>query len=126
MLRYLLYVLPVAFALYCVFDVLGSDAQRRRGLRKALWLAVVVLVPVVGGVVWLLVSRQGRADSARPRGGAPVAPDDDPEFLFRLEQEQRRRAREAGGAAPDDARPDGRTGDRQDERSDDPDGAPSA
>lgn len=107
MLRYLPLVLLVAFALYCVFDVLGSDERRRRGVPTPVWL-LVVLVPVVGGVVWLVVSRatpHGGAD--RPRGGGPVAPDDDPEFLFRLDQERRRRERQGGTPpAPQDGTTD--------------------
>ncbi|MBD7920051.1 PLDc N-terminal domain-containing protein [Cellulomonas sp. Sa3CUA2] len=101
MLRYLPLVLVVAFVVYCVFDVLGSDARVRRGLPVPLWLLLVVLVPVAGGVVWLVVSRgTPHTGSAGPRGGGPVAPDDDPEFLFRLDQERRRRERQDGAADP--------------------------
>ena len=117
MLRYLPFILAAAFLIYCVFDVLGSDARRRRGLPAVVWLLVVLLLPVVGGVVWLLVSRwsaHGGGTSGRDRG--PVAPDDDPEFLFRLDQERRRRAQQDG--APDPGPRDG--------TSDTPDGTPSA
>lgn len=92
MLRYLPVVLVVAFAVYCVFDVLGSDERARRGLPVPVWLLVVVLVPVAGGVVWLVVSRgAAHGGTGGTQGRGPVAPDDDPEFLFRLDQERRRR-----------------------------------
>ena len=95
MLRYLPFVAALAFVVYCVFDVLGSDERRRRGRPAVVWLLVVLLFPVLGGVVWLLVSRGApHADPPARRSGGPVAPDDDPEFLWRLEQEKRRRERE--------------------------------
>lgn len=108
MLRYLPPVLVVAFTLFCVFDVLGSDDRTRRGVPRPAWLLVVVALPVVGGVVWLVVSRLAARTPGRAAG--PIAPDDDPEFLFRLDQERRRREqqqrREASaadtGAAADD------------------------
>ena len=99
MLRYLPLVLLVAFVVYCVFDVVGSDERRRRGLPVPLWLLLVVLVPVVGGVVWLLVSRWTPHQGTAARGGGPVAPDDDPEFLRELER-RRRKAQPDAGPAP--------------------------
>ncbi|GIG38900.1 PLDc N-terminal domain-containing protein [Cellulomonas phragmiteti] len=123
MLRYLPLVLVVAFTVYCVFDVLGSDERTRRGLPAPVWLLVVLALPVLGGVVWLVVSRgTPRTGTAGPRSRGPVAPDDDPEFLFRLEQEQRRRARQEGtpeqGSRDDTAEGPG--------TADAPDGKPSA
>ncbi|MHB1491180.1 MAG: hypothetical protein ACYCTH_11915, partial [Cellulomonas sp.] len=53
------------------------------------------LVPLVGSIVWIAVSRMQRA---RPQPGgptgralapAPVAPDDDLEFLWTLDQRRR-------------------------------------
>ncbi|SFJ78287.1 PLDc N-terminal domain-containing protein [Cellulomonas sp. KH9] len=98
MLRYLPIVIVVALSVYCVFDVLGSDERRRRGLSRPLWL-VVVLVPLLGAVAWLLAGRGASQGGVARRPAGPVAPDDDPEFLFRLDQERRRRQqeRDAGG-----------------------------
>lgn len=108
MLRYLPPVLVVAFTLFCVFDVLGSDDRTRRGVPTPAWLLVVLALPVVGGVVWLVVSRLAARTPGRPAG--PVAPDDDPEFLFRLDQERRRREqqqrREAAATGTDAAADD--------------------
>jgi hypothetical protein len=77
---------------YCLFDVIGTDRELVRNLPKLAWLAVVVIVPVLGPIAWLVLGR--------PRGGAvlpgtttappqpghrrPIAPDDDPEFLGRI------------------------------------------
>ncbi|MBO0899564.1 PLDc N-terminal domain-containing protein [Cellulomonas sp. zg-ZUI222] len=120
MLRYLPIVIVVALSVYCVFDVLGSDERRRRGLSRHLWL-LVVLVPLVGAVAWLLAGRGSSQGGVARRGTGPVAPDDDPEFLFRLDQERRRRQQERdargdgdGGKGADDA-PGARGGDAPDD-----------
>lgn len=105
------------FLLYCVLDVALSDAERIRNFPKLVWLALVVLLPVIGGVAWLVA---GRPEGGRnPGGGAvrripppprshgsggpgprrpprppstrgPKGPDDDPEFLRRLSEDLRR------------------------------------
>jgi hypothetical protein len=102
MLRYLSFVLVVAFVVWCAFDVMGSDERRRRGVPAPVWL-LIVLVPILGGVLWLVMSRG--APNAGQRGAArgPVAPDDDPEFLRRLDLERRRREQQARGDDTDDA-----------------------
>ncbi len=89
-------LLLIGFVVYCVIDIVRSEDDERLGVHPALWVLLVVLFPLIGGVVWIAVSRTRRA--ARPVRGAagpapsgPVAPDDDPEFLWRLDQERRRR-----------------------------------
>ncbi|MFS0702698.1 PLDc N-terminal domain-containing protein [Cellulomonas sp. 179-A 4D5 NHS] len=101
-MRNLLALVVVGLIVYTVIDVTRSDERERLGLHKVLWVAFMVLVPVLGSVTWLLVRRTpGRRTGRGPGLGtvpqAPLAPDDDPEFLWRLEQERRRREREAGG-----------------------------
>ena len=50
------------------------ERYRVRGLPRALWLVVLVLLPVVGALVWFVL---GRGPVRRPLR----APDDDPAFL---------------------------------------------
>ncbi|MEV7973617.1 PLD nuclease N-terminal domain-containing protein [Cellulomonas sp. NPDC089187] len=117
MARVLLFLLIIALAVYAAVDVTNSEEHDRRGLPAGLWLVIVVVFPVIGPILWFMVSRSQRAARAggpssgggagRPSAGptrpqrGPVAPDDDPDFLWRLEQEQRRRKREQeGGSAP--------------------------
>lgn len=117
MVRALVYVVPFALALWALIDLSRSEAAERADLPRWAWVAVVILVPVLGPLTWLLVSRSRRAGggggagqargprgpNGRPRGG-PLAPDDDPDFLWRLEQERRRRGR-TEGRDPDSAPP---------------------
>lgn len=118
-MRYLGFLLLVAVVVYTVTDIINAPDEDLHGLPRGVWLVLVVLIPVLGSVVWFAVSLNGRRSRGEALGGprnglrtapggpaagrqGPVAPDDDPEFLWRLEQERRRRAGESGtdGSTP--------------------------
>lgn len=99
-------VLEVCVLVYCALDIISTPAERARHLPKLLWLALVLLFPIVGGAAWLLAGRPPGPLRALPYKGAgpatpqvprrPVSPDDDEDFLRRLREraeEQRRAAR---------------------------------
>ncbi len=87
----------LAFWLYCLFDAITTPDEETRNLPKILWVIIVLLLPLAGGVFWLLLGRpngpraQGMLPhSARPaRPEAPRGPDDDPDFLRDLERRLR-------------------------------------
>lgn len=110
----ILFVIALAVWLYCVLDAITADRERVRNLPKGVWIAIVLLFFEIGAVAWLVAGRPrgpapdlpyrgargaGRgpsgpmpwptSGSAGRRGGRP-APDDDPEFLARLEREAAR------------------------------------
>lgn len=67
-------VIAVAFTLYALVDAAMADASRARGVSKPVWVVLVVLLPVIGGILWFSIGRG-------PVVAAPVrAPDDDPRF----------------------------------------------
>lgn len=124
-MRNLLAVLVVGLVIYTIFDVLRSEPEERFGIARALWIVLILVLPVLGSIAWLVARQQARARGAGGSGGGsgggggsrpgpfprgprrpsgPVAPDDDPEFLWRLEQQQRRAQREggAGSVPPED------------------------
>ncbi|MFE1644098.1 PLD nuclease N-terminal domain-containing protein [Microbacterium sp. P01] len=68
-----------AFWVYTIVDCAVQPPNRHRGVSKPVWLLIVVLIPVLGGLLWLAVGRV-RASTLTARR----APDDDPEFLGRL------------------------------------------
>ena len=70
---------------------------------------ILVAILLVGLVVYLLVRvaekaaakrRGGGPSGGRPAPRAPRGPDDDPEFLWKLEAERRRRRKAAGEQPP--------------------------
>lgn len=89
-------LLLLALWVYCIFDVVTTDAADCRNLPKPVWLVVVLLLPDLGSIVWLIAGRP-RIVTQRVQRTAPVPPDDDEEFLRSLRErveEQRRKARE--------------------------------
>jgi hypothetical protein len=79
MARVVLAVLAVGVTFYAFFDCLRCADDEVRGLPRQGW-CLVTLLPVVGGMAWLLYgrARQPIGAAGRPR---VIAPDDDPDFL---------------------------------------------
>ncbi|QAY64321.1 hypothetical protein ET495_15155 [Xylanimonas allomyrinae] len=95
MLRALLTLAVLGLVVYALTDLAGTRKDQTGGLPKWLWVVVIVLMPVVGSLVWIVFRRLGGRSSQGPAGpSGPLAPDDDPEFLWRLDQERKRRERQ--------------------------------
>ncbi|WP_159499126.1 PLD nuclease N-terminal domain-containing protein [Microbacterium sp. 18062] len=72
----ILVLVAVVFWVYSVVDCALQPPTRHRGVSKGAWIVIVLLLPVVGGILWLVVGRGRKASAAARR-----APDDDPQFL---------------------------------------------
>jgi hypothetical protein len=100
-------VIVVVVTIYAVVDCAMMSASRVRGLPKPVWIAVIILLPVIGLALWFLIGR-GRKNPVVAAG--PRAPDDDPAFLGRLgrdaEQDERIKKLEEELAALDSESPD--------------------
>jgi 2-polyprenyl-6-methoxyphenol hydroxylase-like FAD-dependent oxidoreductase len=115
-----LLVAELVLVVYCVLNIITTPEPQVRNLPKVLWLVLVLVFPLVGGIAWLVAGRpQGPAPSVpykgnravpaeydRPGRATAAAPDDDEAFLRRLREraeeqrrkaEQERRARENEG-----------------------------
>lgn len=80
-------IIPLVLAIYAVIDWILSDSASVRGLRKPLWLLVILLLPLVGPIVWLIAGRPRQRPYQPPKPAQrPVAPDDDPEFLRQMRE----------------------------------------
>jgi len=78
-------VIAVAFVIYSLVDCAMADRSNIRGPRKSVWLLLIIILPVIGAVLWFLIGRPRGANNVRSI--RPSAPDDDPEFLGRLQRE---------------------------------------
>lgn len=123
----LLFLVQLCMLVYCVLNVVTTPGEQCRNLPKAAWLVLVIVLPLLGGIAWLLAGRPaGRRRSEVPHkgnrgGGVPPEydrpgrasapnPDDDAAFLAQLKAraeqqrkaaaEQARRLREQEDEAP--------------------------
>ncbi|WP_216380791.1 PLD nuclease N-terminal domain-containing protein [Arcanobacterium phocae] len=109
MARILIVLTALALHIYTFIDVLRTDRNNLPArLPKAAWAVLTLIVPLIGPLLWLFFKNQDlfrsgttlSSDSLRKpfgtgtKSNGPVAPDDDPEFLARLEARNRRRAYE--------------------------------
>jgi Phospholipase_D-nuclease N-terminal len=103
-------LLAIALWLWAIFDSITAPPERIRLLPKAVWVIVVLLFADLGAIAWMVLGRPraqgatgagitqrlaGRAGRAGPTVPSPrpvrsTAPDDDPEFLRRLNDQMRR------------------------------------
>lgn len=105
MIRVLGMIVLVAAYISFFFDVLRTPRGDVRALPKWLWMIIVLIIPIIGGVLWLLLGRAFPSRGSRWRRRAPLAPDDDPSFLKTLDEEawRERMRRRRGETGPDPA-----------------------
>lgn len=69
-------VVAAAFIVVSLVDCAVQPATRHRGVPKAVWIIVIIVLPVIGALLWFVIGR-GPAPDATPVAGA----DDDLSFL---------------------------------------------
>jgi hypothetical protein len=91
-IRYLPFLIELGLLVYCLIDCIQTDVPRN--LSKTTWVFVIIILPLVGGIAWLVAGRPehraarnvpwpstqtaGFPEYERPRRSNP---DDDAEFL---------------------------------------------
>ena len=102
MVRILLFVAMIALTIYAAADWHRTPEDEMPGkLPKAIWLLIILFtatIAAIGPIVWLALRWVSRAEKKQTRAPKapqrPTAPDDDPEFLFRLERDIQRKRHE--------------------------------
>lgn len=84
--RVLPIVVAIALLVYALIDCLQTDSARFRSLNRVAWIAIIVLIPLLGPILWLAIGKVRARPQRRPAAPPtrPLAPDDDPEFLRHL------------------------------------------
>ena len=102
MVRILFFVAMIALTIYAAADWHRTPEDEMPGkLPEAIWLLIILFtatIAAIGPIVWLALRWVSRAEKKQTRAPKapkrPTAPDDDPEFLFRLERDIQRKRRE--------------------------------
>ncbi len=128
-MRLVLPVLALALMIYSLLDCARTPEEDMPArMPKFLWIVLIAILPPVGPIAWIIVSRVKAAEERggyveptvwssregttfhRPERPRPMAPDDDPDFLRSLDSDLRRRrkSRRPDGPAPEGHGPDAR------------------
>lgn len=78
MIRVVGALIAVGLYIYFVIDVARTPRTEMRSLPKVVWLILVVVLPLLGGALWLAFGRLWRMRSR------VLAPDDDPRMLRQI------------------------------------------
>ncbi|MEI5527262.1 PLD nuclease N-terminal domain-containing protein [Streptomyces brasiliscabiei] len=98
MLRVLMYLVPLALTIYAFIDCLNTPEDEAKHLPKIAWVFIILLFWIVGPIAWLAagklrnVPEGGRTPSEWHRSHRTeyVAPDDNPEFLKSLAEDNKK------------------------------------
>jgi hypothetical protein len=91
--RNLAVLVIIGLIVYCVIDVIRSTKDERLGVHPIFWIALILVLPLLGALAWLAV-RWSRRTAGGPGPSTlnrrTTGPDDDPDFLSGLDRERRR------------------------------------
>jgi hypothetical protein len=98
MVRLFVFLAAVQLVLFVLALIGALSADRVRNLPRALWVVVIVLIPLLGPIAYFLAGRPvpppSEGQPVRRGSPRPSSPDDDPDFLRTVDTEQSRRERE--------------------------------
>lgn len=99
---YLLFLgLEILLTVIALISCLSAEEGELRALPRIVWVIVILLFPLVGSIAYFVAGRPNAARAPagqwRPGSGFPeaerprqLAPDDDPDFLRKIEQQRRK------------------------------------
>ncbi len=73
----------LALAIYALVDCARTAEDAVRGFPKIWWVVLIAAVTLAGPIAWLIAGRPKKAKVLQASRG-PIGPEDDPEFLRRL------------------------------------------
>src|SRR5699024_9130822 len=94
MARGIIAVLSIALTVFALADCVQTEDEKIKGLPKWAWIVLIVLIPWVGPITWLFVGRERSIGGGTQRRRGLRAPDEEPDFLRRLDEDIRRERRE--------------------------------
>lgn len=88
-------LIAVGLTIYAIADIAQHPQAEPYRLPKVVWILVVLFAPIVGAISWIIAkwTNRGTEGYERPHTGSP---DDDPDYLMWLNEQERRRRRQGG------------------------------
>ncbi|WP_035780341.1 PLDc N-terminal domain-containing protein [Arthrobacter sp. H14] len=93
--RVILAIFLIALIVYAAIDCITADSKHVRGVPKSAWIAIIILLPLLGALLWFFLGRPKHYSPPEQARRHPTAPDDDPNFLRNLETRRRQQQKEA-------------------------------
>jgi len=98
MVRLFIFLAAVQLVLFVLALIGALSAERVRNAPRAVWVLLILLVPLLGPISYFVWGRPVPAPQegvpVRRTRGRPSSPDDDADFLRSMNTEQSRRDRE--------------------------------
>jgi hypothetical protein len=95
MVRLFIFLAAVQLVLFVLALIGALSVERVRNAPRAVWVLLIVLVPLLGPIAYFVWGRPRPAPlEGAPLRRAPSSPDDDPDFLRSVDNEQSRRDRD--------------------------------
>jgi hypothetical protein len=91
MLRLLPFALYIVLVVYCLADALQRPEDSPYSLPKWAWVLIILLIPYVGAGAWLFLKFTGSTSGSSRTEQRGMGPDDDPDYLMWLREQERRR-----------------------------------
>lgn len=96
-----LIIVSVGVMIYALIEAISTPSDRTRIMPKGIWIVVIILVPLIGGVLWLLFGNENSYLASTVQGfqktsgpTRPTTPDDDEEFLRSLDVQRNQKRRD--------------------------------
>ncbi len=92
--RLILILAAVALTVFAIADWVSRSRTWTPGrVNRWLWLAVIVLIPIVGPLTWIIVGLVARAEDKQREAEEPrvLRPDDDPDAISSVAERLARR-----------------------------------
>lgn len=87
--------LTLGVMIYSMIECAQTPRHRIRAISKPMWMLAIILLPLIGGVLWLVFGNaRGGVNTIGEDQPRPSSPDDDADFLRELDAQRRQKARD--------------------------------
>ncbi len=90
-MRIILFLAYIALVVYCLADAIQHPDPEPHRLPRWAWIVIILMFPYIGAGTWLALKFVAGGTPRRQSSYREAGPDDDPEYLVWLREQERRR-----------------------------------